>query len=64
MSVAQVRVPEHAHFSWQRVRNIINGREGMALAVTQNAVRVLWDDAKNAEDVAPSVLEVVHEARP
>jgi hypothetical protein len=64
MSVAQVRIPEHAHFSWQRVRNRINGREGVALSITQTAVRVLWDDAKNAEDVAPSVLEITHEARP
>lgn len=64
MSVAQVRIPEHAHFSWQRVRNILNGREGVALSVTSCSVRVLWDDAKNAEDVAPSVLEIANEPRP
>jgi hypothetical protein len=49
---------------WQRVRNRINGREGMVLAVTQDAVRVLWDDAKNVEDVASSILEIVNEVRP
>ena len=55
---------QHMNLPWQRVRNRINGREGMVLAVTQDAVRVLWDDAKNVEDVASSILEIVNEVRP
>lgn len=60
MSLAQ----STERFRWQRVANIINGREGFAPAVTQQVVRVLWDDARVTEDVAPRLLRVVNEPRP
>lgn len=56
--------PKHTNLLWQHVRNRINGREGIVLTVTQDAVRVLWDDAKNVEDVASSILDIVNEVRP